>query len=197
MLPVLSHNRFLPNAYILPRIVENRPGHYSFARSPAVTVAERNHSFTFTGSFRGRVHMERSTVLPVMQHNAPAFAEPALRSEAYSSAVAASGISWGAVIAGSFVAAALSLILLALGTGLGLSAVSPWSNLGASGAAIGRGAILWLILMEIMASSMGGGIWPVGCGRSGRESTQTRFIFVIRHTAFWPGALELLSRRHS
>lgn len=66
------------------------------------------------------------------------------------------GVSWGAVIAGAFVAAALSLILLALGTGLGLSAVTPWSNSGASGAAIGRGAILWLILMEIMASSMGG-----------------------------------------
>jgi len=39
-----------------------------------------------------------------------------------------SGVSWAAVIGGAFVAAALSLILLALGTGLGLSSVSPWSN---------------------------------------------------------------------
>jgi hypothetical protein len=68
----------------------------------------------------------------------------------------APGVTWGAVIAGSFVCAALSLILLALGAGLGMSAVSPWSNVGASAAAIGRGAILWIILVQILASSMGG-----------------------------------------
>jgi hypothetical protein len=72
-------------------------------------------------------------------------------SEAYSS-----GVSWGAVIGGAFVAAALSLILLALGAGFGLSAVSPWSNVGASAAAIGGVAIVWLILTEAVASSMGG-----------------------------------------
>ena len=48
------------------------------------------------------------------------------KNEAYSA-----GISWPAVIGGAFVSAALSLILLTLGTGLGLSSVSPWSNLGA------------------------------------------------------------------
>lgn len=92
-----------------------------------------------------------------MAHAAPAiaqrqseFVEP-VRNDAYSS-----GVAWGAVIAGAFVAAALSLILLALGTGLGLSAVSPWSNVGASASTLGKGAILWLILMEIMASSFGG-----------------------------------------
>jgi type II secretory pathway component GspD/PulD (secretin) len=37
----------------------------------------------------------------------------------------ASGVSWAAIIAGAFVVAALSLILLALGSGLGLSSVSP------------------------------------------------------------------------
>jgi len=36
-----------------------------------------------------------------------------------------SGVSWGAVIGGAFVAVALYLILLALGAGFGLSAVSP------------------------------------------------------------------------
>ena len=35
-----------------------------------------------------------------------------------------SGVSWAAVIGGAFVTAALSLILLALGTGLGFSSVS-------------------------------------------------------------------------
>jgi hypothetical protein len=67
-----------------------------------------------------------------------------------------SGVSWAAVIGGGFVTAALSLILLALGTGLGLSSVSPWSNIGASTSTIGTAAILWLILMQIISSSMGG-----------------------------------------
>jgi hypothetical protein len=60
------------------------------------------------------------------------------------------------VIAGAFVAAALSLILLALGTGLGLSSISPWSNLGASASTINKAAIVWLIIMQIIASAMGG-----------------------------------------
>ena len=67
-----------------------------------------------------------------------------------------SGVSWAAVIGGGFVTAALSLILLSLGTGLGLSSVSPWSNIGASTSTIGAAAILWLILMQIISSSMGG-----------------------------------------
>jgi hypothetical protein len=67
-----------------------------------------------------------------------------------------SGVSWAAVIGGAFVAAALSLILLALGTGIGFSAVSPWTNAGASAATIGGGAIVWLILMQIISASMGG-----------------------------------------
>jgi hypothetical protein len=60
------------------------------------------------------------------------------------------------VIAGAFVAAALSLILLALGTGIGLSSVSPWSNVGASASTINKAAILWLIIIQIIASAMGG-----------------------------------------
>ena len=72
-------------------------------------------------------------------------------SEAHSS-----GVSWGAVIGGAFVAAAFSLILLALGAGFGLSAVSPWSNVGASASTVGTLAIIWLIFIEIIASSLGG-----------------------------------------
>ena len=75
--------------------------------------------------------------------------------EAHWSAVS-SGVAWDAVIGGAFVAAALSLILLALGAGLGLSSVSPWSNAGASAATLGTVAIAWLLLTEIVASAMGG-----------------------------------------
>jgi hypothetical protein len=78
-------------------------------------------------------------------------AETSVNNEANSS-----GVSWAAVIGGGFVTAALSLILLALGTGLGLSSVSPWSNVGVSASTIGTAAILWLIFMQIISSSMGG-----------------------------------------
>jgi hypothetical protein len=67
-----------------------------------------------------------------------------------------SGVSWAAVIGGAFVSASLALILLSLGTGLGFSAISPWSNVGASASAVGASAIAWLILTQIMASAMGG-----------------------------------------
>jgi hypothetical protein len=78
-------------------------------------------------------------------------AEVPSKNESYSS-----GVSWAAVIGGAFVSASLALILLSLGTGLGLSSVSPWSNAGASATTIGKGAIGWLILTQILASAMGG-----------------------------------------
>jgi hypothetical protein len=68
----------------------------------------------------------------------------------------ASGVSWGAVIGGAFISAALSLILLALGAGFGLSTVSPWSIRGASASTVGAIAIAWLLAMQIVASGMGG-----------------------------------------
>jgi hypothetical protein len=78
-------------------------------------------------------------------------AETSVRTEAH-----ASGVSWAAVMGGAFVAAALSLILLALGAGLGLSSVSPWSSVGVSASTVGRAAIVWLILMQVISASMGG-----------------------------------------
>lgn len=68
----------------------------------------------------------------------------------------ASGVSWAAVFAGAFVVMALSLILMALGTGVGLSAGTLGANGGASATAIGTGAVIWLIVIEVIASSTGG-----------------------------------------
>jgi hypothetical protein len=84
-------------------------------------------------------------------------AEPSPR-EAHTSTNEAhtSGVAWGAVIGGAFVIAALYLILLALGAGLGLSAISPWSNDGVSASAAGSLAIVWLIFIEVIASALGG-----------------------------------------
>jgi len=67
-----------------------------------------------------------------------------------------SGISWGAAVAGAFVASALSLILIALGAGLELSAISPWSNPGAAASTVGGVALIWLVVTQIIASAMGG-----------------------------------------
>jgi hypothetical protein len=90
----------------------------------------------------------QSSLRPVVDRETPIGVG---RNETY-----ASGVSWAAVAGGAFVAAALSLILLSLGTGLGFSAVSPWSNNGPSAAAIGGGAIVWLILTQVLASALGG-----------------------------------------
>ena len=68
----------------------------------------------------------------------------------------ASGVSWAAVVGGAFVAAAMALILLSLGAGLGLSSVSPWSNAGASAVVIGAASVIWLIVAQIMAFGLGG-----------------------------------------
>jgi hypothetical protein len=65
-------------------------------------------------------------------------------------------VSWGAVFAGAAAASALSFILLLLGTGLGLSSVSPWANEGASGKALGIGTFAWVIFMQLAASALGG-----------------------------------------
>jgi MFS family permease len=67
-----------------------------------------------------------------------------------------SGLSWAAVIAGAVVAAAFSLILLALGAGFGLSIVSPWSNARDAVSTVGTVAIVWLIATQIISSALGG-----------------------------------------
>jgi hypothetical protein len=43
-----------------------------------------------------------------------------------------SSVFWASVAAGAVVAAALTLLLVAFGAGVGLSAVSPWSDSGVS-----------------------------------------------------------------
>lgn len=70
----------------------------------------------------------------------------------------ASAVSWGAIIAGAVGAAAISLFLIVLGSGLGLSSVSAWSDEGASGQTIGWSTIIWLTLTltQLIAAGPGG-----------------------------------------
>jgi hypothetical protein len=69
---------------------------------------------------------------------------------------ASSAVSWPAIIAGAFVAAAVSLVLMALGSGLGLAAVSPWRDAGASATTFGIATGIWLILVQWIGSGLGG-----------------------------------------
>lgn len=67
-----------------------------------------------------------------------------------------SAVSWAAVLAGAVVGAALALILLALGAGLGFSSISPWQGQGASASTFTLAAAAWLIIVQIVASGLGG-----------------------------------------
>jgi hypothetical protein len=67
-----------------------------------------------------------------------------------------SAISWAAILAGGVASAALTLLLLAFGTGMGFSVVSPWSNSGVTSTTFSLWAGLYLIVVAMIASSIGG-----------------------------------------
>jgi hypothetical protein len=60
------------------------------------------------------------------------------------------------VIAGAFLAAAISFVLLTFGAAIGLSAVSPWPNSGASAKVIASIAVFWAMAQQIGAFMAGG-----------------------------------------
>jgi hypothetical protein len=66
------------------------------------------------------------------------------------------GVSWAAIVAGGVASAALTLVLLAFGAGMGFSVVSPWPNTGVSATTFSIGAGLYLIVVAMLASSIGG-----------------------------------------
>ncbi len=69
---------------------------------------------------------------------------------------AVSAVSWAAVFAGALGAVAVSVILVELGIGLGFSSTSAWPNSGASLAALGVMGGVWLVLVQWIASGVGG-----------------------------------------
>jgi hypothetical protein len=68
----------------------------------------------------------------------------------------ASAASWGAIVAGAVGATVVSLILMLLGSGMGLTAISPWSNAGVSAATLGVWAIAWLVVTQWISAGVGG-----------------------------------------
>lgn len=65
-------------------------------------------------------------------------------------------LSWRAIIAGAFVTAALTLIWVAFGSAIGFSSVSPWPNAGMSVTTFKIGTGLYLIVVALLSSTVGG-----------------------------------------
>jgi hypothetical protein len=88
--------------------------------------------------------------------------------------------SWSAIFAGAFVAVSVSLVLITLGSGIGLAAISPWAGHGASATGFSIAAIIWLIVTQWISAAFGGYI----AGRLRRRwlGTHTHEIF-FRDTA--------------
>ena len=85
-------------------------------------------------------------------------------------------ISWAAVAAGAVAAAALTLVLLAFGAGMGFSAVSPWGSSGVSASTFEISTGLYLIVVAMLASTIGGYI-------AGR--LRTKWLGVHTHEVFF------------
>jgi hypothetical protein len=67
-----------------------------------------------------------------------------------------SGVSWPAIAAGAVATAALTLLLVAFGAGIGLSAISPWTGSGVSATTFKIGTGIYFVVVAVMASSIGG-----------------------------------------
>ena len=92
--------------------------------------------------------MALSTELPIISASST-------RTEAAPEA-AASAVSWPAIVAGAFVIAATSLILVELGAGIGFASISPWSGSGVSATTFTITAAVWLIVVQWLSSALGG-----------------------------------------
>ncbi len=68
----------------------------------------------------------------------------------------ATAVSWGPIIAGAFAASTLTFILMLVGSGLGLTLVSPWINESASVTTVAVSTAIWLIMVQWLSSGLGG-----------------------------------------
>jgi hypothetical protein len=87
-----------------------------------------------------------------------------------------SGVSWGAVIAGAFVTAAIGLLLMTLGAGMGLSSISMWPAARGPVSRAAAGAVFWVILVQLLAGALGGYV-------AGR--LRTKWTAVHNHEVFF------------
>ena len=64
--------------------------------------------------------------------------------------------SWGAIVAGGVAAAAATLVLILVGSGLGLTMVSPFANEGVSVATFSTASAIWLVIVQWLSALLGG-----------------------------------------
>lgn len=67
-----------------------------------------------------------------------------------------SAVSWPAIAAGTVVAAAATVVLMALGAGVGFGALSPWPRAGASATAFTAMTAVGLIVVQWLSAGIGG-----------------------------------------
>ena len=91
-----------------------------------------------------------------------------------------SAVSWPAVLAGTFVMSSVTLILITLGSGLGFSAASVHGNAGVSASTLAVTAVIWLVVVQWIASGLGG--YLTGRLRTKWVGTHTHEVF-FRDTA--------------
>jgi hypothetical protein len=91
-----------------------------------------------------------------------------------------SAASWPAIFAGAFVAVSSSLVLIALGSGLGFAEVSPWQGHGVSATTFTVTTAIWLIVTQWVSACLGGYI--AGRLRTKWVGTHTHEVF-FRDTA--------------
>lgn len=85
-----------------------------------------------------------------------------------------SAVSWAAIAGGAVVAVATTLILLTLGSSMGLATASPWARAAETAGRIGVLAGIWLVVVQWLSSAVGGYI-------AGR--LRTRWIGLHTHEA--------------
>jgi hypothetical protein len=91
-----------------------------------------------------------------------------------------SAASWPAIFAGAFVAVSITLVLIALGSGLGFAAISPWQGHGVSATTFTVTTAIWLIVTQWISACLGGYI--AGRLRTKWVGTHTHEVF-FRDTA--------------
>jgi hypothetical protein len=67
-----------------------------------------------------------------------------------------SAVSWGPIVAGAFAASTLTMVLMLVGSGLGLTMVSPWSGESASVTTFAVTTAVWLVIVQWLSSGLGG-----------------------------------------
>jgi hypothetical protein len=91
-----------------------------------------------------------------------------------------SAVSWGAIFAGAVVAAATSLILVLLATGLDLASISPWAGSGVSATSLTVMTAIALLIIQWLSAGAGG--YVTGRLRTKWVGTHTHEVF-FRDTA--------------